>query len=82
MIKVGIIGGSGYTAGELLRLLVHHPKAQLDFVYSTTNAGIAIAKQHPDLVGEIDLEFTDTVNPNVDVVFFMFRSWAISRLPK
>ena len=69
MIKVGIIGGSGYTAGELLRLLVHHPKAQLDFVYSTTNAGIAIVKQHPDLVGEIDLEFTDTVNPNVDVLF-------------
>ncbi len=69
MIKVGIIGGSGYTAGELLRLLVHHPKVELDFVYSTTNAGVAIHKQHPDMIGEIDLEFTDTVNLNVDVLF-------------
>ncbi len=69
MIKVGIIGGSGYTAGELLRLLVHHPKVELDFVYSTTNAGVAIHEQHPDMIGEIDLEFTDTVNLNVDVLF-------------
>ncbi|WP_378172285.1 N-acetyl-gamma-glutamyl-phosphate reductase [Aquimarina sp. SS2-1] len=69
MIKVGIIGGSGYTAGELIRLLVHHPKVQLDFVYSTTNAGISISKQHVDLLGDIDLSFTDTVNPAVDVLF-------------
>ncbi len=69
MIKVGIIGGSGYTAGELLRLLVHHPKVELDFVYSTTNAGVSIHKQHPDLIGEINLEFTDAVNPHVDVLF-------------
>lgn len=69
MIKVGIIGGSGYTAGELLRLLIHHPKVDLDFVYSTTNAGISIHKQHPDMIGEIDLKFTDMINPNVDVVF-------------
>ncbi|EZH72198.1 N-acetyl-gamma-glutamyl-phosphate reductase [Aquimarina atlantica] len=69
MIQVGIIGGSGYTAGELLRLLVHHPEVKLDFVYSTTNAGVPIHKQHPDLIGEIDLKFTDTINPNVDVLF-------------
>ncbi|GAA4272552.1 N-acetyl-gamma-glutamyl-phosphate reductase [Aquimarina gracilis] len=69
MIKAGIIGGSGYTAGELLRLLVHHSKVELDFVYSTTNAGVGIDKQHPDMIGEIDLEFTDTINPNVDVLF-------------
>lgn len=69
MIKVGIIGGSGYTAGELLRLLVHHPMVDIDFVFSTTNAGSSIAKQHPDLVGEIDLNFTDTINPDVHVVF-------------
>ncbi len=69
MIKVGIIGGSGYTAGELLRLLVHHPKVELDFVYSTTNAGVSVNKQHVDLLGDIDISFTDTVNPDVDVLF-------------
>ncbi|WP_299212061.1 N-acetyl-gamma-glutamyl-phosphate reductase [uncultured Aquimarina sp.] len=69
MIKVGIIGGSGYTAGELLRLLVNHPQVALDFVYSTTNAGVSISKQHVDLIGDIDLSFTDTINPDVDVLF-------------
>lgn len=69
MITAGIIGGSGYTAGELLRLLVHHPKVTLDFVYSTTNAGVPIYKQHQDLIGEIDLKFTDTINPSVDILF-------------
>ncbi len=69
MIQVGIIGGSGYTAGELLRLLVHHPEVTLNFVYSTTNAGNSIYKQHPDLIGELALKFTATINPNVDVLF-------------
>lgn len=69
MIKVGIIGGSGYTAGELIRLLIHHPNVVLDFVYSTTNAGVSISDQHVDVLGDIDLAFTDTVNPNIDVLF-------------
>ncbi|WP_300571015.1 N-acetyl-gamma-glutamyl-phosphate reductase [Flavobacterium sp.] len=69
MINIGIIGGSGYTAGELLRLLQNHPHAIIDFVYSTTNAGKAIATIHQDLLGDIDLVFTDTVNPEVDLVF-------------
>jgi len=69
MISIGIIGGSGYTAGELLRLLANHPQAQINFVYSTTNAGSPIASVHEDLLGDIDLNFTDTVNPEVDVVF-------------
>ncbi len=69
MIQVGIIGGSGYTAGELLRLLVHHPEVTLNFVYSTTNAGNLIHEQHPDLVGETDLSFTNKINPDVDVLF-------------
>lgn len=69
MINVGIIGGSGYTAGELLRLLVNHPQAHIDFVYSTTNAGSSVASVHEDLFGSLDLNFTETVNPDVDVVF-------------
>jgi N-acetyl-gamma-glutamyl-phosphate reductase len=69
MIKIGIIGGSGYTAGELLRLLANHPEATIDFVYSTTNAGSPVALVHEDLYGTLDINFTDTVNPDVDVVF-------------
>ena len=68
-IEVGIIGGAGYTAGELIRLLIHHPDVNLNFVYSTSNAGNKISKVHQDLLGSLDLEFTDTVNPNVDVLF-------------
>ncbi|UKM64940.1 N-acetyl-gamma-glutamyl-phosphate reductase [Flavobacteriaceae bacterium GSB9] len=68
-IQVGIIGGAGYTAGELIRLLINHPEAEINFVFSTSNAGNKISKVHRDLVGTLDLEFTDTVNPNVDVLF-------------
>lgn len=68
-MKVGIIGGAGYTAGELIRLLINHPEAEIDFVYSTSNAGNPISKVHEDLVGSLDLTFTDTVNSNVEVLF-------------
>jgi N-acetyl-gamma-glutamyl-phosphate reductase len=69
MINIGIIGGSGYTAGELIRILMFHPNAKIDFVYSTTNAGKPLSMAHHDLLGDIEMNFTDTVNPNVDVVF-------------
>ena len=69
MIKVGIIGGSGYTAGELIRILMFHPNASLDFVYSTTNAGKPLSIAHHDLMGDIEMNFTDQVNSNVNVVF-------------
>ena len=69
MIKVGIIGGAGYTAGELIRLLVNHSKVALDFVYSTSNAGNYIYEVHQDLLGQINLKFTDKINPTVDVLF-------------
>ncbi|MFL9843934.1 N-acetyl-gamma-glutamyl-phosphate reductase [Flavobacterium rhizosphaerae] len=69
MINIGIIGGSGYTAGELLRLLAFHPNANIDFVYSTTNAGNAVFSVHEDLYGTLENTFTDTVNPDVDLVF-------------
>jgi N-acetyl-gamma-glutamyl-phosphate reductase len=69
MINVGIIGGSGYTAGELVRILMFHPNTKLDFVYSTTNAGKPLSVAHHDLMGDIQMNFTDTINPNVNVVF-------------
>ena len=69
MINIGIIGGSGYTAGELIRILMFHPNATLDFVYSTTNAGKPLHVAHHDLMGDIEMNFTDVVNPNVDVLF-------------
>jgi N-acetyl-gamma-glutamyl-phosphate reductase len=69
MIKAGIVGGAGYTAGELIRILNHHPKADLDFVYSTSNAGNPITQVHQDLIGELSLVFTDTINKEVDVLF-------------
>jgi len=69
MIKVGIIGGSGYTGGELIRILLNHPKTIIDFVYSTTRSGKKITSAHPDLLGQAVLEFTGEVNPDVDAVF-------------
>lgn len=69
MITTGIIGGSGYTGGELIRLLLNHPATQIDFVYSTTRAGQALSSTHSDLLGQTNLHFTGQVNPNVKVVF-------------
>ena len=69
MIKAGIIGGSGYTGGELIRILLNHPNVEIDFVYSTTRAGTRITATHPDLLGVTELQFTGEVNLGVDVVF-------------
>lgn len=69
MINVGIIGGTGYTAGELIRLLINHPEAKIDFVYSTSRAGNPITKVHQDLLGETNLIFSSEINPDVDVLF-------------
>ena len=69
MIKAGIIGGSGYTGGELIRILLNHPATEIDFVYSTTRAGKALTTAHPDLLGVTDMNFTGDVNLNVDIVF-------------
>ena len=59
MIKVGIIGGAGYTAGELIRLLVNHPEAEIAFINSSSNAGNYVADVHAGLSGECELIFTD-----------------------
>jgi N-acetyl-gamma-glutamyl-phosphate reductase len=69
MLEAGIIGGAGYTAGELIRLLLNHPETNLNFVYSTSNAGNKIYKVHQDLIGTTALLFTSEINPDVDVLF-------------
>ena len=71
MIKVGIIGGAGYTAGELIRLLLNHPEAEIVFVNSSSNAGNKITDVHEGLYGETDLTFTDELPlDEIDVLFF------------
>ncbi len=62
MIKAGIIGGAGYTGGEMLRILINHPGVEIAFVNSTSNAGNLISDVHTDLFGDTDLRFTDSVN--------------------
>lgn len=71
MIKAGIIGGAGYTAGELIRILLNHPKVELVFVNSTSNAGNKLSDVHGGLLGETDLLFTDKLPyDKIDVLFF------------
>ncbi len=71
MIKTGIIGGAGYTAGELIRILLNHPKVELVFVNSTSNAGNKLTDVHSGLLGETDMSFTDQLPYNeIDVLFF------------
>src|SRR5947207_9986649 len=68
-VKVGIIGGAGYTGGELIRLLIHHPHASISFIHSRSNAGKTVSSVHQDLIGELDLDFTNETNGAVDVLF-------------
>ena len=71
MIKVGIIGGAGYTAGELIRILLNHPDAEIVFVNSTSNAGNRFSSVHEGLVGVTEMTFTDQLPlDEVDVLFF------------
>lgn len=73
MIKVGILGGAGYTAGELIRLLLNHPQAEIKFVNSESNAGNLITDVHEGLYGETEMKFTSEMPlSDVDVVFFCF----------
>lgn len=68
-IRVGIIGAAGYTGGELIRILLQHPVAEISFAMSSSQAGKAIAEIHTDLAGECDLLFSDTMDLNIDVLF-------------
>ncbi len=68
-VQVGVVGGAGYTGGELLRLLVNHPNVEIDFIYSSTRAGKPVSDTHPDLVGILDIPFSGELNPEIDVLF-------------
>ena len=73
MIKVGILGGAGYTAGELIRILINHPEVEIVFVNSESNAGNLLTDVHEGLYGETDMRFTDSMPfDSVDVVYFCF----------
>jgi N-acetyl-gamma-glutamyl-phosphate reductase len=68
-IKAGIIGGAGYTGGELIRLLINHPSAEIIYIHSKSNAGKQLHSVHQDLVGETDLQFSHEMDDDVDVLF-------------
>ena len=73
MIKVGILGAAGYTGGELIRVLLGHPEAEIVFAHSESNAGNPVSDVHEGLIGDIDLCFSsDMPFDKVDVVFFCF----------
>jgi len=69
MIKAGIIGGGGYTAGELIRILNYHPEAEIAYVYSKSQQGKAISEVHEDLIGEYDYDFSGEFHFDLDVIF-------------
>lgn len=69
MIKAGIIGGAGYTGGELLRILINHPEVEISFIHSNSNAGNLISDVHTDLLGDTDLKFTDQLSQDIHVLF-------------
>ncbi|MGZ8509840.1 MAG: N-acetyl-gamma-glutamyl-phosphate reductase [Chitinophagaceae bacterium] len=68
-IKVGIIGGAGYTGGELIRLLIHHPGTVVSFIHSRSNTGNPVHAVHQDMIGDTDLKFTDELTDDIDVLF-------------
>ena len=69
MKKIGIVGGSGFTGGELIRILLNHPKFKIRFIYSLSQNGKNIHEIHPDLLGKTDIIFSDQIITEVDVLF-------------
>ena len=68
-IKAGIIGGAGYTGGELIRLLIHHPGVSVSFIHSRSNADKPVHSVHQDLLGDTNLKFSGELNDDVEVIF-------------
>lgn len=88
-MRIGIIGGAGYTAGELLRLLLNHPEAEIAFVHSTSNAGKPVTDIHEGLIGDTDLRFSEEYDLNsIDVLFlcqghgFSRKFWEENEMPE
>ncbi len=89
MIDVGIIGGAGYTAGELIRILINHPEVNIGWIHSTSNAGRYVYEVHEGLIGDTDIKFADTYDLSaVDAVFlcqghgFSRKFWEENELPE
>lgn len=68
-IKAGIVGGAGYTGGELLRLMLHHPNIEVAFIHSNSQAGQPVYEVHKDLLGDTDIHFAAELHQDVDVLF-------------
>lgn len=68
-VRAGIVGGAGYTGGELLRILINHPNVDIAFVHSNSNAGNYIYDVHTDLIGDTEIKFTGDLSQNIDVLF-------------
>ena len=68
-IKAGIVGGAGYTGGEMLRILINHPSVEIAFVLSNSNEGNLVSDVHKDLLGDTDLRFSGQLLQNIDVLF-------------
>ncbi|WP_295796013.1 N-acetyl-gamma-glutamyl-phosphate reductase [Mucilaginibacter sp.] len=68
-VRAGIVGGAGYTGGEMLRILINHPNVELVFVHSSSNAGNHVYDVHTDLFGDTDLKFAAELAYNIDVLF-------------
>jgi N-acetyl-gamma-glutamyl-phosphate reductase len=68
-LRVGIIGGAGYTGGELIRLLINHPQAEIIFIHSKSNATKSVSSIHGDLIGETNLKFASDLSGDIDVLF-------------
>jgi len=69
LVKAGVVGGAGYTGGELLRILVNHPNVEIAFVHSNSNAGNYIYEVHTDLFGDTELKFSGELSDEIDVLF-------------
>lgn len=68
-IRAGIIGGAGYTGGELIRILVNHPEVEIVFIHSRSSAGAPVSDTHQDLLGDTDLNFSSELRDDIDVLF-------------